>query len=281
MKYLGSEKHKRAIVAGGKARAIQEKKEAKRRINEYNKNPKKCLQCGSPIFHKSGKLGPTLCKKFCSHNCSALYSNNHRQYTPSRYKKTKEIYCRDCGEKIIADSRACSTTTRCIDCRKRIDKHKREKYKLICEKCGKSFFSQTENRKYCLHCIRSIAGRKAGLASAAKQAETRRSKNEIYFAELCKEKFENVETNKPIFNGWDADVILPDQKIAILWNGKWHYQKITAKHSVKQVQNRDRIKQKEIEKVGYKIYVIKDLGKYNRDFVEEEFKKFLEYGPIV
>ena len=155
-----------------------------------------------------------------------------------------------------------------------------EPFKIKCFSCGKEIITWNPIRKFCLSCVGKLGGRKGGKASAAKQAETRRSKNEIYFAELCKEKFENVETNKPIFNGWDADVILPDQKVAILWNGKWHYQKITAKHSVKQVQNRDKIKQKEIEKAGYKLYVVKDLGKYNKSFVEKEFKKFLKYGPI-
>lgn len=273
--YLGSEKHKRAISKGGQIMAVRQKEEAKKRIEEYNKNPKKCLQCEGPIFHKSGKLALTLCKKFCSSECSAIYSNSHRTYNPSEDKRTKEIYCRDCGKKIIVNFRTDGNITRCEICRKNKYEKDKRKYEIICRICGNEFFSQIKNRKKCTHCTRSIGGRKGGLASAAKQAETRRSKNEIYFAELCKEKFQNVKTNEPIFNGWDADVILPDQKIAILWNGKWHYQKITAKHSVKQVQNRDQIKQKEIEKAGYKIYVIKDLGKYNKDFVKEEFKKFL------
>lgn len=37
--------------------------------------------------------------------------------------------------------------------------------------------------------------------------------------------------------------------------------------------NRDKIKINEIIKCGYKPYIIKDLGKYNRVFVEEEFNK--------
>lgn len=278
--YLGSEKHQKSTSEGGKARAKQEKAEANQRIENYNKNPKKCLQCQTPIFHNLGKLAQTLQKLFCSHSCSAKYNNKHRDYKPSEDKKTKEIYCRDCGQKIIVNVRACAII-RCDVCKKKKYEEDKRKYELICKSCGNKFFSSTENRKYCIHCVRSIAGQKAGRASVAKQAETRRSKNEIYFAELCKEKFQNVKTNEAVFNGWDADVILPDQKIAILWNGKWHYQKITAKHSVEQVQNRDKIKQKEIEKMGYKLYIIKDLGKYNRDFVEEEFKKFLKYGFIV
>lgn len=83
--------------------------------------------------------------------------------------------------------------------------------------------------------------------------------------------------NEQKFNGWDADVIIEDLKIAVLWNGKWHYEKITQKHSVKQVQNRDNIKIKEIIKCGYIPYIIKDMGKYKKSFVEEEFEKFLNY----
>ena len=116
-----------------------------------------------------------------------------------------------------------------------------------------------------------------GKSSVVSQAENRRSKNEIHFADLCKENFANVETNKPIFNGWDADVILPNEKIAVLWNGKWHYEKITKKHSVNQVQNRDKIKLGEIVKARYTPYVIRDDGREDKLFVEMEFKKFQEF----
>ena len=35
-----------------------------------------------------------------------------------------------------------------------------------------------------------------------------------------------------MFNGWDADVILPDLKIAIMWNGIWHYKQVRKNHNV-------------------------------------------------
>lgn len=63
----------------------------------------------------------------------------------------------------------------------------------------------------------------------------------------------------------------------MLWNGPWHYRKITKNHSVKQVQNRDRIKIKEIENAGYVPYIIQDLGSYDINKVNEEFTKFIEY----
>lgn len=96
-------------------------------------------------------------------------------------------------------------------------------------------------------------------------------------ADLCEEHFDLVWTNRPMFNGWDADIILPDIKLAILWNGVWHYKKVTEKHSLSQVQNRDVIKMREIKQCGYTPYVIKDMGKANKRFVESEFQKLLQW----
>lgn len=161
-----------------------------------------------------------------------------------------------------------------------IKKSSCEIYYKTCLVCKKVFVSKHLNggKKHCskectsktLSALGIISGRK----SAAKQSENRRSKNEIEFANLCIAKFQNVECNVPLFNGWDADVIIHDIKFAILWNGKWHYEKLTQKHSVKQVQNRDNIKINEIIKYGYTPYIIKDLGN-DKNIVFKEFEKLL------
>jgi len=81
-----------------------------------------------------------------------------------------------------------------------------------------------------------------------------------------------------MFNGWDADIVLPKYKLAIMWNGVWHYKdNIRKGHSLRQVQNRDKIKLKEIRAAGYEPYVIKDMGAHNPVFVEEEFVKLKKY----
>lgn len=114
---------------------------------------------------------------------------------------------------------------------------------------------------------------KGGLSSAKKQI--RRSKNEIYFSTLCKQKWVNTFTNIPLFNGWDADIIIEEFRIAVLWNGPWHYnENIRKGHSLDQVKSRDKIKEKLIRKNGYIPYIIKDLGSYDTLFVEQEFQKF-------
>jgi hypothetical protein len=145
-----------------------------------------------------------------------------------------------------------------------------------CKKCRNEFEPSKGLVSYCSFlCKQRGVGRKGGLASSTSQ--NKRSKNEIYFSELCYTKFNDVITNQPIFNGWDADIIIPSIKLAILWNGIWHYKQITKSHSLKQVQNRDRIKLLEISKYGYTSYIIKDMGQYNKQFVETEFDKLIEY----
>lgn len=117
----------------------------------------------------------------------------------------------------------------------------------------------------------------AAKKAAAVQAERRRSRNEIAFCNLCEQHFDNVIHNQGIFNGWDADIILQDQKIAVLWNGNWHYEEVMPGTSLKMIQNRDKIKINEINKAGYIAYIIKDVKKYNTKFHKEKFDEFLEY----
>lgn len=136
---------------------------------------------------------------------------------------------------------------------------------------------ETRGRRYCSKVCEKIGKGVLCSIAARKRKISKRSKNEILFAELCKNEFANVLNNKPIFNGWDADVILSDYKVAVLWNGVWHYKKITKKHSVKQVKNRDKIKLDEITKVGYYPYIIKDMGKYDEIFVNKEFISFCQW----
>ena len=149
----------------------------------------------------------------------------------------------------------------------------------MCPICGKKFeFKRNKNnvlirRKTCSdECLKKIQTIK-GMESVKKQQ--RRSKNEIYFYELCQKYFNNVKNNECIFNGWDADVIIEDIKYAILWNGIWHYKQIYKRQSLKQVQTRDKIKIDNIIKCGYTPYIIKDMGKENKKFVEEQFEIFI------
>jgi len=113
---------------------------------------------------------------------------------------------------------------------------------------------------------------KAGRSSA--QNTVRRSKDEIALYELCKDRFKAVENNKIISDGWDADIVIEEHKVAILWNGPWHYKQMPHKnHSLKQVQKRDEIKISRLTNEGYKVIVFED----REHTPESAFNQLIEF----
>lgn len=222
----------------------------------YEKNSKKCPYCGKTISWEDHKKG----KKFCNANHAALYNNSIR--TPESRQKQRETLKANIS----------------LLGKKKIKTKSKKKIKTkTCICCGDNFITDSQRKTCSLVCektLKNLGARKGGLISVGVQSKKRRNKNEKLFAEMCIKDFSEVLTNEPIFNGWDADVILPEQKIAILWNGKWHYEQIKKGSSLSQIQNRDKIKLEEITKIGYTPYVIKDMGKYNPEFVKSEYEKF-------
>ena len=74
------------------------KKETLLFLEAYNKNPKECLNCGSPILFKPGdKLHKFKKRKFCSLKCS-------RENTS---KNKKNHTCYSCGDKRDKNSELC------------------------------------------------------------------------------------------------------------------------------------------------------------------------------
>ena len=105
-------------------------------------------------------------------------------------------------------------------------------------------------------CIKA-ACREAGKRSASNRKT--RSADEVKLYEYCVSEFPKSESNLIIADGWDADIVIPDHKIAILWNGPWHYKDMKMKnHSLAQVQTRDKIKTKLFESLGWTVIVYED-----------------------
>jgi hypothetical protein len=256
-----------------------------------------CKTCQTKIIKQSNEKNENG-NYFCSHTCSAKYTNLGRKISDQQKMKTSQKmleYNSQIPKIILIDSSVCLIcgitfefkvkpsiksrkycSNKCIgtmSSKTRVHKDKllnekcpKEKCQIIlidsltCLGCGILFETPSSKpKKYCSKCARTINSR---------------SKNEIYFSELCKEWFSNVLENEKMFDGWDSDVILPDKKIAIAWNGSCHYKQIWNNQSLKQVQSRDKIKTKIIEKYGYDFYVIQDMGKANKKFVEEQFEIF-------
>lgn len=216
----------------------------------------KCKNCNTNEAVKYSKYSSG---EFCSKSCANSFSSK-----TNRLETNKKISFK------LKGTGNDNVVLNCPHCKSNFEvawKYRGQKHCSV--SCSKTAHMNTGE-------IASIMGRK----SVSAQNKNRRSKNEVYFGELCKQKFVNVKFNEPLFNGWDADVIIEDLKLAVLWNGKWHYEKITEKHSVAQVQNRDKIKMKEISEKGYEHYIIKDMGKFNKEFVENKFKEMLAFMKL-
>lgn len=263
-----------------KENAINTNKKLHIKHQEYLNNLKiikfKCIceNCNK-IFYiedfENRKYFPKCCSVFCSHSLSGKTNS----------KGTKEVKCKICGN--IIEINKHSHNYICDKCKNEILESKRKQKKEQIKKQKESPKIKVKKKKSQKKIIKYISEEtrqklvEAGKKSAMKQSEIRRSKNEIEFCKLCENYFDNVEHNKPIFNGWDADIILPDIKFAILWNGKCHYEPIFGQANYNRVINRDKIKLKEIEKLGYIPYIIKDMGKYDNNFVKEKFNEFIKY----
>jgi predicted nucleic acid-binding Zn ribbon protein len=68
----------------------------KKRINDYNNNPKKCLNCSEIIPYDKKR------NNFCSQSCNAIYNNGKRG------SKKVERSCQNCGKTIIKNKKFCS-----------------------------------------------------------------------------------------------------------------------------------------------------------------------------
>lgn len=249
--------------------------------------------------------------KYCSVSCQNKHQNSNKANIKYGVLTMFDVVCKKCGiihqvqerEKIFPSKESYFCSRSCANSRVHSDETKKKLKAVldqvrikgvnlvekVCDNCMCKF--KTKPSKVGRFCSRRCVitwnnlnlgiNKIGGLNSVQAQGKIKRSKNETYFADLCQQKFKSVKFNEPIFNGWDADIIIDDLKLAISWNGKWHYEKITKKHSVEQVQNRDKIKEKEIVKLGYQHYVIKDMGKWNKMFVENKFQEMLVFLKLI
>jgi hypothetical protein len=174
---------------------------------------------------------------FCSHSCA----NSRGPRTDDFKKKVSERLTGRIGHTRNKELLPRINTT-CCGCNKPL--RILESEFRINKTCG---------AKECISVACSINGRK----SASKKIV--RSKDEICLHQMCLEQYEKVDHNYIIADGWDADIVIHEHKVAILWNGPWHYKQMPHKnHSLKQVQTRDNIKIKLFESLGWKVMIFED-----------------------
>lgn len=161
---------------------------------------------------------------------------------------------------------------KCIWCNKEYNVKRREQ-----QYCNKICANKKLNSNSELNKERGRIGGNKSL-----QMFSRRSKAEIDFANLCIDHFgsNNIICNKLFFkdknnNYWDADIIITHLKIAILYNGVFHYKRVYKDQKLERMIAKDKLKQQIIIQNGYTYYIVKDLKSYNKKFVVEQFNLFI------
>ena len=203
-----------------------------------------CEKCGKSFENKSLWSLRRFCSKSCanSHEVSEEQKKKTSETLLAKSRKFPRPVCKDCGKELCL-------TCKSGYCREHVNKHR--------------VTTEAQRERY----------REIGKQNAAKHDS--RSKNEIRFFELIQEKFPDALPNEPMFNGWDADIVIPSKKIAILWNGAWHYKDLLG--GLKKIQNRDKIKYKEIVKKGYMPYIVVDFTSGKESTVQKELKRFEQF----
>ena len=172
--------------------------------------------------------------KFCSNSCSVSSTNKTKIHTT------------------ISNNKTSATMAGKSNPRKGVKQVCYISYCVICNK----YMPDTRNKLCSSDCV-DMRNRMNGQRLAA--TIVKRSTQEIKLFDMCNSYFSNVSNNIPIINGWDADIILNDQKIAILWNGPWHYKQMPlSNHSLLQVQTRDNIKIKALSNAGWLVLIFED-----------------------
>jgi hypothetical protein len=202
-----------------------------------------CKKCQKPLYNYDQQI-------FCCQSCAAIYNNKKRRLLgPKTDEQKMKISC-----SLKEYNRIHPNSQR----KKKTLQERTLCYVSFCTICSKCIPTLTKRpKKSCSANCLFLINQQNGKKNAAKRVK--RSKDEIKLFNLCSSYFEKVQHNVPIIDGWDADIILPDHKIAILWNGPWHYKQLPLKnHSLLQVQTRDKIKTEILKENGWQVMIFED-----------------------
>lgn len=202
---------------------------------------------------------------FCSRSCSASFNNSKRiRSDESKHRTSETLKLKNTGIRIRSPQY-------CVVCCK-------EMYPV--NRLGKPVVRNTCGNIDCLNQRRKEASSRGGRKTASLPWASRtRSKNERYLASLLSSIFPNALFNKRMFGEYDSDIILPDQKIAVHWNGPFHYKPLLGNDHLDKIQKRDALRYAAIASEGFYNYIIDDSGNtgFNRLKVEAEFNLLLKY----
>lgn len=188
---------------------------------------------------------------------------------PSKFYRQKKHYC---SNMCYLQGRENNTISECIICHKKIKQtptkmrvycsractalSKINRVTIKCNQCGiekQQIPSHVKSTNFCNSSCKSkyfIKLRKGFKKSFA----------EIFLLNLIKTDFNNLtifdNVRSILPSGLEIDIFIPDVNLAIELNGPCHYFNIYGADTLNKVQNRDLIKQTEIQQLGFKFIVL-------------------------
>ena len=179
-------------------------------------------------------------------------------------------------------SRAYATAKRRSEINAKVSKTNKAKHArhIQCAGCGVTFRAPRKRSKFCSRACTPQRNKGseayAAMGRAGASALGKRSKGEILFYDLCADRGWSLTHNDPAFEGYDADILIHDHKIAIHYDGPCHRRVIFRGQSLAQIQTRDRRKRAIIERHGWRNFTI-EAERTNVDFLRLEFKRLIAF----
>ena len=222
---------------------------------------KYCENCGNEFERKDGRT------RFCSRSCSASYSNRKRHERGWRHSK-EALKAR--VEASVAKRRNRPGSTRG---KVKIDGRYVQDIRIIkeCPYCKEGFeTSEYKPKTYC--------GRKECLSRLlAKKKRSRRSFAELRLQKLLSKVFEVKGDDKKLI-GRQLDILVVKEKVAIEWDGVFHWRPVFGKEHFDSLKAYDRDKEKQLNKIGWRLIRVKDEteGTASKSFIRLKFKKVVK-----
>lgn len=244
-----------------------------------------CSYCGDK-FERLESASSDSANDFCSHRCSAKHYNRIKEDEKIKSGTASIFICMECGMTKRCNPYIRSAKKFCSHlCKK---SHTLKKYKIleqnqpiekelkkVCLSCKEEFNvyppSDIIKRKYCSGTCRNKENNKI--------LRGFRSKAEFALEHALNNKFPGEEitfNNRTILNGLELDVYFPKLKLAIEWNGVYHYKQIRDEKSFIRTQTTDIKKQQLCLEQDITLLVIKDLTS-NKNFIENEICNLIKY----
>lgn len=271
--YHGSEHHKNIVAKASILGNIKKKELAEKRKCEYYLDPKRCLECESPIKYEAKSYGI-----FCSRNCSAKYSNKNRKHSFETKEKIKNSLIgkispfRGTGKRHYIELQ----NKICLNCNNNFETNKSDK-KFCSSYCGRKYKSPETRLKL----SEAIKKRIKEGTHRGWQVRKNRSYAEKFFEQVLIDnniKFDaeyKIKKTKLGFNdsyNYFLDFYFQELKLDLEIDGK--------QHEYTERKLSDSVRDMALTKYGITVYRIKwknPNNDRNKEYIKNEIKKFLEF----